>query len=404
MAMLRSMSLLLVYLYCFLTYAEEGSYQDRLLLELMMATPGSVIEIPEGKFEFDTQLSLLVDQVTVRGQGLSKSILSFKGQTQGAEGLLVTANGVTLEGFTIQDSKGDAIKVNRADGLVIRGVGARWSGGPAITNGAYGFYPVQSRNILIESSVVSGASDAGIYVGQSKNVIVRRNHVFENVAGIEIENSVHVDVSNNYVEKNTGGILVFNMPDLNIPGQISRIFGNTIVNNNTINFSPPSNVVADVPAGTGVMITANKKVEVFNNFISGNETANILIVSYMLTGRPINDSSYDPFVESIYIYNNTMLAGGRAPKGGASESTQTLIEVLKSKIGVPFPDVVYDGSFNPRQRSSDGSIPGPLKICIKGNYKATFIDLDVENDLSNPSYDLGPHDCHIVKLPAVEIP
>lgn len=401
-----SQSLTLLWI-CFLSLslsAKEGSYQDQLLLELMMATPGTVIEIPEGMFEFDTQLSLLVDNVTIRGKGLNKSILSFSGQTQGAEGLLVTANGVILEGFTIQDSKGDAIKVNRADGLVIRGVGARWSNGPATANGAYGFYPVQSRNILIEGSVVSGASDAGIYVGQSENVIVRRNHVFENVAGIEIENSVHVDVFDNYVEKNTGGILVFNMPDLNIAGSRTRVFSNTIVNNNTLNFSPPSNVVADVPAGTGIMITANKKVEIFNNFVSSNQTANILLVSYALTGRPINDPNYDPFLESIYIYNNTLLAGGFAPIGGASQTTKDLVELLKSVIGVPFPDIVYDGTFNPGHRSSDGAIPDSLRICLAGNFNASFIDLDIENDMSQPSTDTSIHDCQLKKLPEVHIP
>ncbi|NRA46737.1 MAG: right-handed parallel beta-helix repeat-containing protein [Oligoflexales bacterium] len=404
MALSRLVSLLWVYLFSMVSFADDGSYQDKLLLELMMATPGSVIDIPEGTFEFDTQLSLSVDQVTIRGKGLNKSILSFKGQTQGAEGLMVTANGAILEGFTIQDTKGDAIKVNRADGLIIRGVGAKWTGGPATINGAYGFYPVQSRNILIEGSVVSGASDAGIYVGQSHNVIVRRNHVFENVAGIEIENSEKVDVTDNYAERNTGGILVFNMPDLSILGQQSRIYGNSVVNNNTENFSPPSNVVADVPTGTGIMITANKQVEVFNNLVSGNQTSNVLLVSYALTGRPINDPSYDPFIEAIYIYDNTFLNGGYEPKGGASESTQSLIEALKGVVGIPFPDVIYDGSFNPSHRSDDGSIPDSLKICIRNNFNASFIDLDIDNDLTNPSTDLSPYECSITRLPAVQLP
>ena len=404
MAILRVVSFFLACFHSLVSLAESESYQDQLLLELMMATPGTVIEIPEGTFEFDTQLSLSVDQVTIKGKGMNKSILSFGGQTQGAEGLLVVANSVVLEGFAIQDTKGDAIKVNRADGLVIRGVRASWSGGPSITNGAYGFYPVQSRNILIEGSVVSGASDAGIYVGQSENVIVRRNRVYDNVAGIEIENSQNVDVTDNFAERNTGGILVFNMPDLRTPGQKSRIFGNTIVNNNTLNFSPPSNVVADVPTGTGIMITANKQVEVFDNFVSGHDTANLLLVSYALTGRPINDPTYDPYIESISIYNNTFLEGGRAPKGGASESTQNLIAGLKAMIGVPFPDIVYDGSFNPNHRAPDGQIPDHLKICIKDNFNVTFIDLDIANDLANPSTDLEPHDCLIERLPDVMFP
>ena len=42
----------------------------------------------------------------------------------------------------------------------------------------------------IEHCIAIGASDAGIYVGQSNNIIVRNCEVFQNVAGIEIENSI----------------------------------------------------------------------------------------------------------------------------------------------------------------------------------------------------------------------
>ena len=59
---------------------------------------------------------------------------------------------------------------------------------------------------------MKGASDAGIYVGQSRNIVVRRNQVEFNVAGIEIENSTDADVYDNMATNNTGGILVFNLP------------------------------------------------------------------------------------------------------------------------------------------------------------------------------------------------
>ncbi|MCP5972769.1 right-handed parallel beta-helix repeat-containing protein, partial [Klebsiella pneumoniae] len=72
----------------------------------------------------------------------------------------------------------------------------------------------ESENVLIDSVLVIGASDAGIYVGQSRNIIVRDSIARFNVAGIEIENSFNADVHDNVATKNTGGILVFDLPNL----------------------------------------------------------------------------------------------------------------------------------------------------------------------------------------------
>src|SRR5690606_17583393 len=118
--------------------------------------------------------------------------------------------------------------------------------------GAYGLYPVQCTDVLIEDSVARAASDAGIYVGQSTNIIVRRNLAEYNVAGIEIENSFDADVHDNVARHNTGGVLVFNLPGLQVKnGARTRIFDNQIYENNTPNFAPPGNIVGKVPTGTG---------------------------------------------------------------------------------------------------------------------------------------------------------
>ena len=107
--------------------------------------------------------------------GMEKTILSFKGQTEGAEGLKITnGENITLEGFTVVDTKGDAIKVQSVDKLTFRNVKTDWSGRPKKSNGSYGFYPVQCKNVLLEDCIARGASDAGIYVGQSREVTVRR--------------------------------------------------------------------------------------------------------------------------------------------------------------------------------------------------------------------------------------
>jgi len=227
-------------------------FQKQLQTQLITAKPGDVITIPAGVHRINRGLSLNVSGVTIRGEGMDRSILSFRDQVQGAEGLLVNASDFTIEDLAIEDAAGDGLKVNEGRNIVIRRVRAEWTNGPDEKNGAYGIYPVQTTNLLLEECVAIGASDAGLYVGQSDNVIVRNNRAEFNVAGIEIENTRNADVYGNTATNNTGGILVFNMPDLPVPGHSTRVYGNTVVGNNTGNFGAEGTPVASVPAGSGI--------------------------------------------------------------------------------------------------------------------------------------------------------
>src|SRR4029434_3597221 len=104
---------------------------------------------------------------------------------------------------------------------------------------------------LLQCAAMS-ASDAGIYVGQSTQIVVRDNRAELNVAGIEIENSTHADVYRNTVTNNTGGILVFNLPGLPVKdGRQTRVYSNHIHDNNTDNFAPKGNIVATRAARKG---------------------------------------------------------------------------------------------------------------------------------------------------------
>src|SRR5450755_787763 len=291
-------------------------FQRKAQEALILAKPGAVIELPEGTHDLTATLSLSVENVTIRGKGMGKTILSFKNQKTGSAGMLVTSNGFTLEDLAIEDSKGDGLKINGATGVTIRRVRAEWTGGPKDTNGSYGLYPVQCKNVLIEDSVVKGASDAGIYVGQSKNIIVRRNRAEYNVAGIEIENSQDADVYQNTSTNNTGGLLAFNLPDLPVKdGRNARLFENNVYGNNTANFAPKGTMAAKVPAGTGVIILATNHIDVYTNTTKDNATANISIISYLSTGNPMNDPTYYPYNDEIYIHDNTISGGGDNPSG-----------------------------------------------------------------------------------------
>ena len=286
----------------------ESEFQKQLQMQLIKARPGDVITIPEGVHAINRGLSLNVSGVTLRGLGMDKSILSFRDQVQGAEGLLVNASDFTIEDLAIEDTAGDALKINEGRNIIIRRVRTEWTNGPDEKNGAYGIYPVQAENVLLEDSIAIGASDAGLYVGQSRNVVVRNNRVEFNVAGIEIENTMHADVYGNVATNNTGGILVFNMPDLPNPGHSTRVFDNEVVGNNTPNFGAAGTPVASVPAGSGIVINSNDRVEIFDNVITDNDTANIIISSYFATGyqgtREMADD-YDPYLLKTSDYGKS---------------------------------------------------------------------------------------------------
>ncbi|HSG89969.1 MAG TPA: parallel beta-helix domain-containing protein [Pseudomonadales bacterium] len=358
---------------------------------LLDARPGAVIDIPAGRFTFDRSLSLAVDGVTLRGAGSGRSVLSFAGQRAGAEGLLVTADDVTLQGFAIEDAKGDAVKVNECRNLVIRDVRTEWTNGPSPDNGAYGIYPVQCTGVLIEDSTAIGASDAGIYVGQSFDIVVRNNRVEFNVAGIEIENSRRADVHGNDVTNNTGGILVFDLPGLPVQGgRETRVFANRVYGNNTANFAPPGNIVGTVPAGSGIMINANDDIEVFGNEIDDHATAAIMVVSYLITGRPVEDPAYDPYPEGIHIHHNMIGRSGYAP------DSEPLVVLHESLGGADIPSVIWDGFVAP-----DAVDP---VLCLHDNQGASIAVLDAPNGFAEVRFDPPEMVCELAALAAVSLP
>ena len=147
-------------------------FETDLKTALIEAQPGNIIVLPEGEFEMTGGLILDVSNVTVRGQGEAATVLNFARST-GGDGFLVSgSNNNALENFAVVDAPGDAIKFQRVNGVTIRGMRVEWTCGACDENGAYGIYPVKSQNVLIEDSIAIGASDAGIYVGQSDKVIV----------------------------------------------------------------------------------------------------------------------------------------------------------------------------------------------------------------------------------------
>ncbi len=374
----------------------DAAFAKQLQTQLLDAHPGTVITLPAGRWHLDRGLSLRVDGVTIRGAGMDRTILSFRQQVAGPEGLLVQASGLTIEGLTLEDTKGDALKINSGDRIVIRGVRVRWTDGPKTSNGAYGIYPVKTTNVLIEDSQSFGAADAGIYVGQSQHVVVRGCRAEQNVAGIEIENTIDADVHDNVATGNTGGILVFNMPNLSQPGHQTRVFHNQVLANNLANFGAKGTAVASVPAGSGVVVNSNAEVEIFDNDVRDNRTANVILSSYYSTGYYSDKGvqpGYDPYPRAIDVHDNRFQGGGDSPDGMD-------LKVLKSAmfgLNGHFPDVIWDGFADAKRTAPadrlcvDATASGVLNADGPGKYKSPRLVTDALR-------------CRLAALPAVRLP
>ena len=359
--------------------------------QLILAEPGDTVKLPEGIFSLTQTLSIDNKQhLVLTGQGRQRTILDFADQIDGGEGLRITnSDNIILRGFTVRNARGDAIKAQYTSNIQFHDVGTTWAGRPRTDNGAYGIYPVQCERVLVMECYAYGASDAGIYIGQSDQVVVRKCLAEGNVAGIEIENTTRADVVDNIARGNTGGILIFDLPDLEKKqGGHVRVFGNKVSNNNLRNFAPKGNIVAQVPPGTGIMVMATSDVEIFENTVTNNRTVGAAVMSYYITELPITDPSYDPYPARIYIHDNHFERPKKWP-------------LLKNKFGWLFlfkfgrkvPNVVYDGIPPDHAVTPSGRLLAEYEICIDNNTGGTFANLDAANKFKNLSRDVSLFQC-----------
>jgi parallel beta-helix repeat protein len=371
----------------------QQDIQKKIQKQLILAENNSTIQLEEGTFTFTSSLSMEdKNDIVITGKGMDKTILSFKGQTEGAEGIRISnGKNITLENMTLQDSKGDLVKTMNVNGITFKNVKVEWTGKPSENNGGYGLYPVQCQNVLIDNCTAIGASDAGIYVGQSKNIEVKNSVAYHNVAGIEIENSLYASVHDCEAYENTGGVLVFDLPDLvQKKGGFCKVFNNKIHDNNFPNFAPKGNIVATVPDGTGILLLAANNVEVFNNKIINNKSVGTGIISYYMTEKPITDKEYYPFPSAISIHDNEYAREDTRP---TARGRMGLMFMFKLKFGKDVPHILYDGIIDPKNLDAQGITLTDKRICIKNNQNQSFANLDAEHDFKNISRDLTKYDC-----------
>lgn len=378
---------------CTVVVSPSADDTTKLKEALIGVTSGGTVCLCPGTYKPTAQLSLNVKDVTVRGlgAGIEDTVLDYAGQTQDSNSFLVTSDGFTVENIWLKNSPGNGIVVQGAEDVTFRKLKVSWDAGSVTANGAYAVYPVSSKRVLVEDSEVVGAADAGIYVGQCEQAIVRRNKVYGNVAGIEIENSLDAEVYENEAYDNTAGILVFTLPNLQLKdGARALVRDNLVKDNNRENFAEEGTIVSYVPPGTGMMVLSSDRTEIRDNTIEGNVSAGILVLSgktvdIILPSTP--DPGTDPYPEGTYIHSNTFTNNGTAPEG-----------ILATLGLASLENVLWDGYVSPA-----ASLGNPL--CLGTAPLPTFRNFAVPEgglaDVSKHTTDATAHECTLEALPAV---
>ena len=200
---------------------------------------------------------------------------------------------------------------------------------PSRQTGRYGIYPVASRNILVVDSEAIGASDAGIYVGQTSNAIIRNSRAAYNVMGFEIENVQGGEYAGNVAECNTGGFLIYDLDGLDQYGYGTRMYDNIARKNNTYNFNS-GGFVGNVPAGSGILTLSYDRIDIFNNEIYDNNTGGLIWASYALfpegAGRP-SENQIDWYTEGVSLYDNVFRNNGN------HLPPPDFVKILSSQLG-----------------------------------------------------------------------
>lgn len=373
---------------------------------------GNVVCFAPGTYKLKNHLVLgAAANVTMRGTGAKRDDVTFDftGQTDGEEGVLITTDGFTIENLSIKNTAGNGIKV-QATNSIFRNIKVGWEGtiapsdeGP--TNGAYAIYPTTCEHTLMEDNEVYGASDAGIYAGQCKHVIARRNVAHHNVLGIEIENSISVDLYDNDVHDNTTGFLLDLLPKLQQKEALDYlVHDNDVHDNNLPNFAKKNTLANTAEPGTGVLVLAPKNIEVTNNKISNHDGAAVLIISYDLidilatlaggTAEP-PDPTTNRWPTNIFVHDNVYKDNGRHPGGAYA------IFAVGPDAGpktVPY-NVLWDGVLGPTTADDAAA-----HICLGTAEQGAFLNFHATSlaalvDPSQWTTDAKAHQCTLPSVP-----
>lgn len=241
-----------------------------------------------------------------------------------------TVHGFAIRGFTLRGFGQDGLHLACVNSFLIEGNSAQ-------NNSVYGIFPVvSSHGAVVNNTVLGTVRDAGVYVGQSDDVLISGNASSNNLIGIEVENSRHVTVIDNQSAKNTIGILVDVLfGKVKLVQQTTLVADNDVRDNNRPNSADPDDITALFPPGLGILLVGADTTTVIGNTAGNNGFAGIavasLCIAFTLEGKPCPKLDVDPNPDHNRILYNRVLGNGTISTGNP------ILDALRA-------DLLWDGS------------------------------------------------------------
>lgn len=393
------------------THLKFAPGDETKIIEAFLSVENSTwIELAAGQYKFE---NLSIDggnMIKISGAGIDKTILDFSSQKTGGEGITIAnVNNFIISDMKIMDSEGDLLKIRDGKTVVMKNLAAVWSKEGDSTNGGYGLYPVKCDGVVIDGCYVEGASDAGIYVGQSNDAVIKNSKAYRNVAGCEVENTTNAEVYDNEFYGNAGGLLIFDLPGLSKRGGKIKVYKNYIHDNNYKNFAPSASFgtstgVGNCPPGSGILHVATSDVEIYNNKIINNNTGSIYVVSGLILDENAIDKigdNYYPFPKNVSIHDNEMSKQATFPAAAYDHELGKKLILIHTYLNSVDPEnhpylqqIVIDGINS--NIMTGGTDANPDKLCIKETASNLFLNSDFINAGTPewaPSTDITPYIC-----------
>jgi nitrous oxidase accessory protein NosD len=371
------------------------------------AQPGDLILVSPGRYPETVRIKTA--DVTLRGT--DRNAVVIDGEVRRANGVVVSAPGVSIENLTVRNNTLNGVLVtgmsDGGDGLA-KGSdgytkldpakfpplqGFRVSYVTAGNNGLYGIYAFDAQHGVIERNYVSGSADSGIYVGQCRpcGILVQDNIAERNAVGYEGTNaSGDMYVLRNRFSGNRVGLTSnSDYQEALVPQSGATVVGNLL----TGNAEPASPAQADGGFGIGLGIAGGTDNLVARNRVEGNPAVGIVLGSAVdlpplrnrLIGNVFGGNGSDVvFAASARapgtgncLQDNlltTTVPGGLPFSCPAPGGTQPSAPVprMNPPRGLPFPDVAAPpdqpdmpgaGQAPP---SAAAGLPGPVDVAAVG--------------------------------------